>query len=364
MVPVGMDEIRFADQVRAIVKTLKTKRTFVKNFTILTATSCNARCFYCYQADCEHINMSEQTARDTAAFIARASGEEEVSLHWFGGEPLCNVKAIDTICSELRDRGVAYRSKMVTNGYLFTPEIIERASLLWKLEIVQITLDGTKEVYQRIKAYANGDEKAFERVLDNIACLTEKGIKVFIRLNTDRDNAEDMFTLCDILFDRFRSAENLIVYPVLLKKFVGSISEFESEQEAIDTFIRLDEKLEAYGMAKPKRLSRDISINRCMGDDDAFAGIMPDGSLIKCEHFDTEERLGTIYSDEKDQGLISAWKERIICEECKTCPHYPRCIELKKCPWAKDGCSGTVRALKTYKLKKSILKAYEKTNVS
>jgi len=359
LVPDGMNETQYTDDVRTILSTLLKGMSVVKSFTILTTTACNARCFYCYQAGSENITMSEKTALDTAAYIARVSGGEEVSLHWFGGEPLCNVGAIDTICAELRDRGVAYHSKMVSNGYLFTTEIARRAASLWKLRSVEITLDGTKEVYLSAKAYANGDKDAFERVVDNISCLADNGIKTIIRMNMDSRNAEDLLSLCGFLASRFSNNRNICAYPVLLKGFVSSISEFDSEAMTEDAYIRLDKRLVELGLSKTDNLGRVMKLQRCMADNDKCEVIMPDGSIEKCEHFSKNERLGTIYGTHRDERYRSAWKERVIYDSCADCALYPLCIELKKCPWSDGGCTATIRSLKLYKLKKSILAAYK-----
>ena len=89
--------------------------------------------------------MSDRTAADAADYIARVSEGGKVTLSWFGGEPLMNTKAIDIITSELRARGVPFRSKIVSNGYLFDGELVRKAKDEWALEFAQITLDGTEE---------------------------------------------------------------------------------------------------------------------------------------------------------------------------------------------------------------------------
>lgn len=59
---------------------------------------------------------------------------------------------------------------MVSNGYLFNPTLICEAVDVWKLRKIQITLDGTESVYEKIKQF--GDKQSFQKVIENIR-LTE-----------------------------------------------------------------------------------------------------------------------------------------------------------------------------------------------
>ncbi len=77
----------------------------LNSFTILTTTDCNARCFYCYEKGCEQVNMSDETAYNVVEFIKRSCGGREVSLHWYGGEPLFNIAPIDIITNGLERGG-------------------------------------------------------------------------------------------------------------------------------------------------------------------------------------------------------------------------------------------------------------------
>ena len=112
--------------------------------------------------------MDSAVAEKTAEYIARHCGGKEVSLSWFGGEPLYNMEAIDIICRRLEDKSVAFHSKMISNGYLFDKEIVRKANEDWKLRNVQITLDGTEDVYNKTKAFIYKGINAFKRVIGTV----------------------------------------------------------------------------------------------------------------------------------------------------------------------------------------------------
>lgn len=359
LVPEAFDEKQYLLEVRRVLSLLRPYNGKRTSFTILTTTDCNARCFYCYEFGCRRMSMDEKTAADTADYIARVSGGDKVKLSWFGGEPLYNAQAIDTICSCLRERGVKYKSSVASNGYLFDEPTAKKAEELWNLQSAQITLDGTAERYQKIKAYIYHDDHAFDRVLDNIDHLLSHHVSVTVRLNMNRENADDLLLLCDELEARFKGKENFSVYPVLLKGFIGEVGEFSTDEEAVDRYQMLRNKLLSAGLLRRYKPDRNIRFQRCMADNDSCEVIKPDGSIGKCEHFDESDVIGRIDTDERDEALISAWKEQVFEEKCRDCPILPRCIELKKCAWSQGGCSEAVRRIRILKLKDAVLDAYQ-----
>ena len=202
-VPMDHDDRLLAQEVRAVGKMLENPVRSIKGFTILTTTDCNARCFYCYEKGRRRIPMLEETALKVADFILKNHANDSVKLRWFGGEPLYNKGVISLICGKLKEAGVEYKSSMVSNGYLFDDATVDEAVRLWNLKKVQITLDGTEKVYNRSKAFIYPEGSAYRRVLGNIHRLLDAGIRVTVRLNIDRHNADDLFALVDILTAEF-----------------------------------------------------------------------------------------------------------------------------------------------------------------
>ncbi len=173
LVPESFDEYSSVKQLRRILQSRETGDA-VNHYVILTTTFCNAHCFYCYESDYPRVHMTEETAEKLIQYIAEHRQGKDVILNWFGGEPLVGVKRIDQISQGLKDRGIPYKSSMISNSYLFDEDMITRAVELWRLERVQITLDGPEEVYNRIKAYVNASENPYQRVLRNAELLAKK----------------------------------------------------------------------------------------------------------------------------------------------------------------------------------------------
>ena len=364
LVPKDFDENRHVRDVREILSLLHAKKGFRDNFTIFTTTDCNARCYYCYEKGIDRFSMTAETARDTAAYIARISDGHEVKLSWIGGEPLFNSSVIDIICDELRRLGVRWWSIMTSNGYYFTDEIAKRANDLWNMRRVQITLDGTREVYLRTKSFIEHDADAYERVLRNMSSALSAGVKVTIRLNMDAGNADDLLVLSNELYTRFGKREDLDVMPVLLQPWAGAIRSFDSEQETICRYFELQDRLKELGLLRSTSLSRTLFFNHCIADNDACETILPDGRIGKCDQFQGTDLIGSIYSEEKDQKMILSWKEKAYFTECERCPLYPRCVQLKKCNWVKRGCAESNRTVLIRKLEQQIMEAYNSVKQS
>jgi len=211
VVPEDTNDKEYGDLVYWVLENKQKRPKNITGYTIYPTTDCNARCFYCFELGRSRKTMSAETAHKVANYIADHCGEEKASISWFGGEPLYNQMAIDIICTRLREMGVEFSSSVVSNGYLFDDATVVKAAQ-WNLKWVQITLDGTEAVYNKVKAYIYRQGNPYETVLDNIGRLLDASIAVSIRLNMDMHNAEDLLSLVEELAARFRGKKGLTVY--------------------------------------------------------------------------------------------------------------------------------------------------------
>ena len=324
----------------------------VTGFTVMTTMDCNARCYYCYEAGRARKTMTEKTAHDAAAYIARISKGKPVRLQWFGGEPLLNSDAIRIITGDLRAMNVPFRSTMTSNGSLLDRETAKEAVERWNLEKVQITLDGTKERYLKAKAYTDRDPEVYERVLQNIDGALSEGIEVTVRLNASKDNVSDLMDLVDELGGQFGGRKGFSVYASPL---LGTVQ----EEPFRKTFGELTGKLKANGFLKLTPIRRTFRTFTCMADNPGHEVITPDGNITRCEHVSETDVVGSIYSDERDEAVIQSWQEETEpSEACPTCPLLPECNRLKKCDWVKQGCDRNRQKRKTETMAARVKEAY------
>jgi len=336
IVPESLDDMEYADRVRFVRTTVQKKPEHIKNYTIFTTTDCNARCFYCYEMGRSRIPMSEETAHEAAKYIASHCGGEKVRLEWFGGEPLFNKAVISIICSDLAASGVTYTSGMISNGYLFDDETIQEAAGLWKLQRVQITLDGTEETYNRCKAFIYKEaDSPYRIVMANIDRLMNAGITVIIRMNIGIHNADDLLALADELHTRFPDTERLNVYSHVLYEFSGSRELIREDMERKQLYWHqqvLRDRLQHYGLYKKAGINRQLPLCMCMADSGNARVILPGGALSLCEHCIEEDLVGHVAREETDEEIVRLFREVWPKEEaCRICVCYPECIRLKKC---------------------------------
>ena len=336
VVPLDHDDRKLAQEVRAVGRMLEKRPRGIANYTILTTTDCNARCFYCYEKGRPRIPMKEETARKVVDFIVQNSPCEKVKIRWFGGEPLYNKGAITTICKGLKEAGIEYRSSMVSNGYLFDDATIAEAVELWNLKKVQITLDGTEDVYNRSKAFIYQVGSPYRRVLGNIHRLLDAGVHVSVRLNIDRHNACNLLELADILTAEFGGQKLFDVYShPLFEAHSEEIARSHTDvqrQELFEVRMRIQEVLKKGKITRRGKLPHTLKLSRCMADNDASVLILPDGHLGKCEHYTADHWFGSLGFPEKDELLLAEFKRtREEIDACAECPFYPDCFRLILC---------------------------------
>ena len=361
--PADMDEGELNELVLWVQSSMRKESKEKSGYTILTTTNCNARCFYCYAEGCAKINMSPETAEKTADYIIQNSGGKAVTISWFGGEPLLNWPVIDIILQKLSEAGIEYHSRMTSNGYLFGSELTAKAAGLWKCRSVQITLDGSEEVYNRSKAYVNSSGSPFERVLSNIEGLLAAGIHVVVRMNLGLHNSEDLAGLSRSLAARFGGYREFCAYVALIFDSSISYDEYHSSEECdtlYTSLLELEALLRKLGIAvnAQRRLRRSISYSFCMADSGNAEIILPGGQIGLCEHHTDDEFIGHIDSPQRDREVILSWRERFEpYPDCADCPLVPECRELKKC----TGGMGCFRQRKEYmicKTRESMLNEY------
>lgn len=328
----------------------------ISNYTILTTTNCNARCPYCYEIGCKKIDMSINTALDVTDFIKRTNNGN-FHIKWFGGEPLCNSNVIDSISDKLNEEGLLFSSTMISNGYLFDKYDETTLKYLWRLERVQITLDGTQENYNKTKSYIYPETNPFEKVLNNIEYLLSNDIMVNVRVNISKDNIIDIERLLNLLYDCFHGYRKFFVYSHPL--FDLSKVRNENEKNTIkDEYISIQRKLKNIKFLPDYHLDLNRCYRNCIADNMKSVVINPEGRLSLCEHYFDSEFIGDIYNTQYNIKKIHEWNKKYEIDRCKSCPLFPQCTKIKKCPVGE--CSDQWREHLEFQIRDSMKNAYKR----
>ncbi len=169
-------------------------------FLLVPTYDCNLRCAYCYEKDLRERGgpwverrMSRETAEAAFAAMERIAGVagRARALTYYGGEPL-QVKNLDLI-HFLHERARASgfrRFSAVTNGF----DLHHFRDLLGPrggISFLQITLDGPRKTHDRRRVLPGGGG-TFERIVRNIDLALRLGVRVSLRVNVDRRNADEV----------------------------------------------------------------------------------------------------------------------------------------------------------------------------
>ena len=210
LVPEDKDECAYYNQISALMRAYSRKKG-IRGYTILPTFCCNARCIYCYEEGMKQVTMTPEIVEQTIRFILETHEGDKVKLSWFGGEPLLGEKTIDRICEGMRDAGLEYKSSMISNGSLITPEIVAKMAGDWKLSHIQISMDGAEQDYILRKHYYV-DHDDYHSVMNAVSDMSAAGIDVTIRCNVDEDNWDRIPQYLSDLRENARHKDKVGIY--------------------------------------------------------------------------------------------------------------------------------------------------------
>ncbi len=280
---------------------------------------CNLRCRHCYQADyaCE---MSPDALREALARYERFLKAEglHAQINLTGGEPLAHPDFF-SLAEEIRRHG--HRFAVLTNGTMVDAEAARQLALL-KPEFVQVSLDGTERVHDRIRGRGS-----FLRAAEGIDRLKARGVPVQVSFTAQRENRRSLPALA--LFCRAHGVDKLwfdrVVIPA--EEDTGHLS---LSGEEFRQLVRTARRLERF---TPLRCVRSLQFA-----DDAESGLyhccaggsllilLADGTLMPCRRL--PDVIGNIFDGELKDTLqnsetMRALRDGSLCRLC-ACRAVPR----------------------------------------
>lgn len=326
-----VDELAIINDGRAKGILDKTKKVY----RIWTTSTCNARCYYCFEHGIEGTFMSTDTALKTANYIIdRINEGDKVRLEWFGGEPLLNTSVIRLITRMVKDKcndvNAFLTASIITNGSLITDEVCKLFKECY-IKRAQITLDGDKEVYNSAKNYYNKKDCNFDVIINNIKLLSNYDINTSIRINYDNKNYESIDRLIDFIYENFKDDKHVVpyIYPIW-----SSTKEegYTSDAHADNNYLKLIDKLVGYNMMKPDSvIGIKRKVKQCAARNINSIAILPDGSISKCSETFTQI-IGNLDRGIVDTEKYNEWTSIDIHDECRDCIYLPMC---------NDGCQSS-----------------------
>ena len=156
---------------------------YMRMITLQVTQQCNFRCSYCIYSEEKnkgqrsHSNktMSWETAKKSIDFLfAHSDKMKEISIGFYGGEPLLEFGLIKKCVAYAKEKGVGkdILFSMTTNGSLITNDIAEFIAKE-NFNLI-ISLDGPKELHDKSRILACNGKGSFEIIDCNLKKVKEK----------------------------------------------------------------------------------------------------------------------------------------------------------------------------------------------
>lgn len=308
----------------------------IMSLTIAPTMACNFRCIYCFENGQYHNHvMSDQTIEEIVNLIQKRSKQtEKLIITWYGGEPLLAMPQIEAISTPIlaicNENGIEYSSSVVTNGYLFTPNIAKKLKELG-VNAIQITIDGPKPVHDQRRPLTNG-KGTFDVIMKNI--LATKGIlPVNIRINTDYENWGELNEIMHFF------KENNLIKDV--KVYLGHVTPSNGQYEGSKCMSdEVYSKFNLHFMQENHVQLMNIypapKVNYCCADHCNSWVIDPYGDLYKCwiDIGISERKMGSIKDSHISNPNLSLRNEYLLYDPTED----SRCSECKFLPLCMGGC--------------------------
>lgn len=347
------------DEVEVFEKWFKEKiqdSTDLFSATIFTTLNCNLRCTYCLEKDLiRPVNMNRETMDNVVMWLSRQIDiihPARVHLEFFGGEPLLNIEAIETIGGIIYNlcgiMGIEFSIGMATNGVLLAPEIVDKL-LRIGLKRIKVTLDGDREDHDLKRIYPSG-MGTFDTIFKNLEDNAGK-LKIFIGGNFNSVNLPRIPNLIDILKDcKFRNDIAHVTFKPIIedfgRKFLENFDQCDISSFAdkdVEAMFHLRELVQKAGLPTFDQ----IAIGPCEFYRRNSVSIDIDGNIFNCPAFVGREKFiaGNVnnnkFTEEGERQLtIKPWQNK---KECSSCPFLPICAGgCRATAWNDSKQMGTV----------------------
>lgn len=348
-----------------LIGIVKQRKTVVKALCLHIAHDCNLACQYCFAEEGEYHGrralMSYEVGKKALDFLVANSGSRRnLEVDFFGGEPLMNWKVVKELVAYGRELEKQYdkhfRFTLTTNGVLLNEEVQEFVNR--EMDNVVLSLDGRKEVNDRMRPFRNG-KGSYDLIVPKFQKLAESRNqeKYYIRGTFTRNNLDfsnDIMHFADLGF------KQMSIEPV-----VGDESDpYAIREEDLPKIREEYDKLAKMMIEREKEgkgfnffhFMIDLNGGPCVakrlsgcGSGTEYLAVTPWGDLYPCHQFVGQDDflMGNV-----DDGIVKPE----IADDFRSCNVYSK-DKCRNC-FAKFYCSGGCMA-NSYNFHGTIHDTYE-----
>lgn len=338
--------------------------------------ACNLDCIYCYENHDDKSVMTETHANTLLKFI-KNQGKKNLSIEYFGGEPLLNLKFIVSMANLLNKNNVLFKASITTNGTLLNKETLTKLYMS-NVKSFQITLDGPKDIHNNLRRSKSKNLDSFESVIKALKLLansTFQDISIIVRLNVNHDSIEpDSFSKFVEVIESIipKNDKRFLILTKLIADYASANLVEKPEAEVIycksNQISQVKEKFSNY--IDKQYISADSALLMKKGGLTCYAGnadsfvITPDFLVRKCT-VALDDKINIVGSINHTGELslndnIHLWIKDWSNDGCKSCFAQNTCQgnscplenihrNQKSCPPIKNNVSAlTYKVVKTH----------------
>lgn len=341
---------------------IKYQDSYVLSYTVQPSGNCQLGCHYCGQ---KHLNkvMSKEVLDAAYERIIQKSEElittlKEISITWYGGEPLTGLSSLTEFSRRLIDyctvNNLKYSSNVITNALNLKYSLFEKLVNNCHITHYQITIDGMKEFHDKRRYLKNGNE-SFDIIINNIKNIVNTDLykekaHFNIRCNVDSENKHNVLDFIDYLEEE-NILNNVSFYLAPIhdwgdnKATIKGISKQEFADLEIEVLMRLMERntFLKKDIVPPRNTKPCMVVSETSEVFDAYGNVSTCWEVPYTPYYENSEYYaGNMMKDENvssENTVMRKWFSEIPTNNswCKDCKFLPLCGGA--CP--KDWNEGT-----------------------
>lgn len=279
----------------------------VLNLILFVTEQCNFRCTYCYETFTRGAMPPATLLSIERLLERRAATLKNISINWFGGEPLLAWRSVLHFSRRLQHfckiNDITREDSMTTNGALLTSDIA-RQLIDSDIRVFQISLDGPKRFHDTTRLTRRGNG-TYDKILAHLHALRDVNARfqVALRVHVNGSNCESIPDFVSMLDDAFGADDRFGIHIVPVEKYNYGLSAsfsdcasrnqyqsclIEARKRVVRSRILNENERQCYicyaSKANSLVIRSDGKILKCtVAVDDArnhVGDLMPDGSIV------------------------------------------------------------------------------------
>lgn len=318
--------------------------------TLVVTGNCNFKCKYCYQNHKKENTLCTSKIDGLINYIEKKGPNlKRLKIHWFGGEPLLELKKILITMEKINKIALKHRIAVIghitTNGYDLS---LDNFIMLLNQKIIffQVTIDGNEEIHNYLRPHKKNKE-SYAKIIENLSEISKNCKRYYgitIRINMTNDffiNFEENIRNYKLFFKNNNISFNLQRVSNYGGDNILNISDKLLKKSEYEFLLN---KMRVNGFKINNQMYNTLGAGLCTASKKNSFYINYNGDIVKCslaiydESLAEKNKIGNI----TDNGNIefydkshNLWLNRsYLDEECKKCKLFPICMG-NTCPYVK-----------------------------